>query len=119
MSKTTTEDNRAFTHIKGELAWTLAECRSPSDAVAMTRHLTDADEGRFELLGLVNDCEVALYWDYFWNHVVAARFDTDGVGDLRREAPEEIRYAGLGEYFDGVDLGSWDWAHPRHQWRGE
>ncbi|GAA0218608.1 hypothetical protein [Halobaculum roseum] len=92
MSKTTTENHGTFTHIKGELAWTLAEFRSPSDAVAMTQHLTDADEGRFELLGLVNDCEVALYWDYFWNHVVAAGVDADGVDDLVRDVPEEIRY---------------------------
>ncbi|WP_435143780.1 hypothetical protein [Halobaculum sp. P14] len=106
-------------HLKGELAWTIAEHRSPSDAFAMTRHLTDADEGRYELLGLIDDCETALYWDYFWNHVVAATFDADGVDDLARDAPEEIRYAGRGDYFDDVDVSSWDWVHPRHQWRVE
>jgi hypothetical protein len=115
----TTESPGAFTHVRGELAWTIAEHRTPSDAINMTRHLTDADEGRFELLGLIKNCEFALYWDYFWNHVVAARFDENGVDDLVRDVPEEIRYAGRCEYFDKADLDSWDWIHPRHQWRAE
>lgn len=115
----TTERSGTFTHVQGELAWTIAEHRSPSDAVTMTRHLDDADEGRWELLGLVNDCEIALYWDYFWNHVVAASFDESGVDDLARDIPEEIRYVGRGEYFEQVELGEWDWIHPRHQWRAE
>lgn len=96
MSKSSPEHG-LFTHIKGELAWTIAEHRSPSAAITLTRHLTDADEGRFELLGLVNGCEAALYWDYVWNHVVAAGFDTDGVADLARDVPEKIRYICLGE----------------------
>ncbi len=50
-----------YTHTKGELAWTIAEHRSSSEAITLTRHLTDADGRRFELLGLVNECEVALY----------------------------------------------------------
>ncbi|MFC7137987.1 hypothetical protein ACFQRB_19100 [Halobaculum litoreum] len=108
-----------FTHTKGELAWTIAEHRSPSEAITLTRHLTDADEGRFELLGLVNECEFALYWDYFWNHTIAARFDVDGIEDLARDAPEEIRYSGREEYLAEVDLEEWDWIHPRHQWRAE
>ncbi|QZP37063.1 hypothetical protein [Halobaculum magnesiiphilum] len=115
----TTESTGTFTHVQGELTWTIAEHRSPSEAVSMTRHLTETDEGRYELLGLVNDCEIALFWDYFWNHVVAASFDADGVDDLARDVPEEIRYAGRGEYFADVDLNEWDWIHPRHQWRAE
>ncbi|MFC7137550.1 hypothetical protein [Halobaculum litoreum] len=118
MSKSTPKHG-LFTHVKGELAWTIAEHRSPSEAITLTRHLTDADEGRYELLGLVNECEVALFWDYFWNHVVAAGFDADGVDDLARDAPEEIRYAGREDYFAEVDLEDWDWIHPRHQWRAE
>ncbi|QZX99816.1 hypothetical protein [Halobaculum rubrum] len=115
----TTENRGTFTHVQGELAWTIAEQRSPSEAITLTRHLTEADEGRYELLGLINECEVALYWDYFWNHVVAANFDETGVDDLARDTPEEIRYTGLGAYFAEVELDDWDWIHPRHQWHAE
>lgn len=114
-----TDGPGTFTHVKGDLAWTLAEHRTPSDAVAMTRHLAAADGDRFELLGLVNECAFALYWDYFWNHVVAASFDAGGVDELARDAPSTLRYSGRGEYFDAVVLDAWDWVHPRHRWRLE
>lgn len=114
-----TERSGTFTHIQGELAWTIAEHRSPSDAVPMTRHLTQADADRFELLGLVNGCRLALYWDYFWNRVVAAEFDAEGVYDLHRDSPQQIRYSGRGDYFDVAEIEAWDWIHPRHQWRAE
>ncbi|WP_435065968.1 hypothetical protein [Halobaculum sp. EA56] len=115
----TTESPGTFTHVKGELAWTIAEHRSPSEAVAMARHLTNADRDRFELLGLTDDCETALYWDYMWNRVVHVEFDADGVYNLMQEFPDEIPYSGRGEYLDEADLDSWTWVHPRHKWRAE
>ncbi|WP_435062430.1 hypothetical protein [Halobaculum sp. EA56] len=105
-----------FTHVRGELAWTIAEHRSPSEAIAMTKHLTDADEGRFELLGLVEDCEVALYWDHIWRVLVRAAFDADGVEDLVDAESVETGYPGRSDYLKNAELEEWDLVHPRHQW---
>ncbi|GAA0212593.1 hypothetical protein [Halobaculum roseum] len=106
-----------FTHVRGELAWTIAEHRSPTDAIAMVEHLDAADEGRFELLGLTDGCETALFWDHVFRRVVETGFDADGVDDLRDLGDEEIeQYAGRREALNAADLEAWDLVHPRNQW---
>jgi len=107
----------AFTHVRGELAWTIAMNRKPSDAVAMTEHLHAADEGRFELLGLTDDCEIALFWDHVFRRVVEAGFDVDGVDNLRDPGIDEFeQYDGRRDYLRQATLEEWDLVHPRHQW---
>ncbi|GAA0193796.1 hypothetical protein [Halobaculum roseum] len=114
MSKTS---DGAFTHVRGELAWTIAMNRKPSEAVAMVEHLHAADEGRFELLGLTDDCEIALFWDHVFRRVVEAEFDADGVDNLRDPESDEFdRYEGRRDYLRQADFESWDLVHPRHQW---
>lgn len=111
-----TTDHGTFTHIEGELAWTVAEHRSATGAVAMTRHLLDRDGGQFELLGLVDGCERAVYWAHLTRTAVRAAFDADGVeriddpGDL--DGPRR-----KGEYLRREAVAGWNWVHPRHRWR--
>ena len=114
MSKTS---DGVRTHVRGELAWTIAMNRRPSDAITMVEHLDAADEGRFELLGLTDGCEVALFWDHVFRRVVEAGFDADGVDDLRDPETDEFeRYEGRRDYLKDADLDEWDLVHPRHQW---
>lgn len=105
-----------FTHVRGELAWTIAEHRSPSEAILMVKHLTAADEGQFELLGLRDDCETAVYWDHIWRGVVEVGFDAHGVDDLDEARTETTDDFGKGEYLENAELEEWDLVHPRHQW---
>ncbi|MFC7068890.1 hypothetical protein [Halobaculum lipolyticum] len=49
-----------FTHAPGELAWTIAEHRSVTEAILMVEHFAAAAGRTFELLGLRDDCETAV-----------------------------------------------------------
>ena len=107
----------AFTHLEGELAWTVADHRSATDAIAMTRHLVDADEGRHELLGLAAGCEAAVFWDHLRHGVATVPFDATGL-----DAFGPVDVAGprrKGEYLASAAVEGWAWVHPRHRWRRE
>ncbi|MFC7069516.1 hypothetical protein [Halobaculum lipolyticum] len=114
MSKTR---DGARTHVRGELAWTIAMHRTPSEAIGMVEHLDAADEGRFELLGLTDDCTTALFWDHVFRRVVETGFDADGVDDLRDPDGDGFeRYEGRRDFLSQAALEEWDLVHPRHQW---
>ncbi|QLG61331.1 hypothetical protein [Halorarum salinum] len=110
-----TTDHGTFTHLEGELAWTIAEHRSPTDAVAMTERLLDRDDGPFELLGLVDGCERAVYWAHLTRTAVRAAFDADGV-DRFEEPGDSDGPRRKGEYLQREAVTGWDWVHPRHRW---
>lgn len=106
----------AFTHVRGELAWTIAEHRSATEAILMVKHLTRADEGQFELLGLRDGCETAVFWDHIWRGVIEVGFDAHGVEDLDAAKTQSTGDFGKGEYLENSELADWDLVHPRHQW---
>lgn len=112
MSKTT--NHGVFTHLEGDLAWTIAEHRNATDAIEMTRAIMEADEGEHELLGLTSDCEQAIFWDHMLRGVRTARFDVEGVAELGETDTDGARRKG--EYLQGEDVGNWAWIHPRHRW---
>ena len=112
MSKTT--NHGTFTHLEGDLAWTIAEHRTPTDAIEMTRALMDVDGGELELLGLSPDCEQAIFWDHMLRGVRTTRFDVDGVAALGEADTDGARRKG--EYLQGEDVREWAWLHPRHRW---
>ena len=115
MSRTT--NHGAFTHLEGELAWTIAEHRTATDAIAMTRHLLDADEGRRELLGLADGCDRAVFWDNMLHGVATATFDAAGLGSLG--AVDTDGHRRMGDYLRSGPVDEWVWVHPRHRWRRE
>ena len=43
-----------FTHVRGELAWTIAEHRTPCDAIAMVEHLDASDEAGHPVIRVVS-----------------------------------------------------------------
>ncbi|WP_313695067.1 hypothetical protein [Halorarum halobium] len=104
----------AFTHLEGELAWTIAEHRTPSDAIETTRKLVEADESEHELLGLSPDCERAIFWDDALRGVRTAGFDADGVEELSAADTDGPRRKG--EYLQREGVADWAWVHPRHRW---
>ena len=112
MSKPT--NHGVFTHLEGDLAWTLAEHRNATDAIEMTKALVEADEGELELLGLTENCENAIFWDHMLRGVRTARFDVGGVEDFGKADTDGPRRKG--EYLQGAEVGEWAWVHPRHRW---
>lgn len=112
MSRTT--NHGVFTHLEGELAWTIAEHRSATDAIQLTEAILKADESEHELLGLTADCERAIFWNHLLRGVRTARFDVDGVeewGEIDTDGPRR-----KGEYLQGESVAEWAWVHPRHRW---
>ncbi|QLG27891.1 hypothetical protein HUG10_10140 [Halorarum halophilum] len=110
-----TTNHGALTHLAGELAWTIAEHRTATDAIATTRHLLDADEGRRELLGLTECCERAVFWDNMLHGVAVTTFDAAGLGELG--AVDTDGHRRKGDYLRSEAVDGWAWVHPRHRWR--
>ncbi|WP_435143788.1 hypothetical protein [Halobaculum sp. P14] len=116
MSKTT-EPADTGSHLKDDLAWTIAEHRTPTEAAAMTEHIMSLDEGQHELLGVADGCDYAVFWDHIWRGTVRVSFDADGADDPVDVNTQRDGRFGLGEYLRGENLAEWDWVHPRHAWR--